>query len=74
MVQERVNLPLTQEILQKLVAGDPQLARYTKVTSSEFSIYTRVNMPNVTRWLHAIVVSRGGGDKRSTKLQMVEVY
>lgn len=73
LAQQRLNLPITREILETLVAGDPELKRYTKVSSTEFSIYSRVVMPNVTRWLRA-VVNVQGQQKRRTIIRSLEIH
>lgn len=74
IVQQRTNLPITTEILPTITQGDNQLSRYLKVTSSEFSIYTRVVMPNSTRWMHAIIGITNSGGNRKTVLRLVEFY
>lgn len=73
LAQQRLNLPITKDILYPLVLGDPLLAKHTKVTSSEFSVISRVAMPNVTKWLHAIV-SVHGTQQRGTRVKSVKYY
>ena len=72
IVQQRQNLPYTKEMLDTLVEGDVQLKRFTKVSSTEFSIYCRVVMPNTTKWLHAIVTAQGT-QKRKTVVRQLEI-
>ncbi|MCB0358959.1 MAG: general secretion pathway protein GspK, partial [Bdellovibrionales bacterium] len=74
IVQERLNLPITQEILATLVEGDQQLRQVTRVTAREFSIYGRVVMPNVTRWVYAKATVSGGGLQRNARIQNIQFY
>lgn len=74
IVQKRADFPIDEELLNTLVAGDAQLKSYTKVNSSLFSVYCRVSMANVTRWLRAIVSVSGGTNRRKTVVQSVEIY
>ena len=70
--QQRQNLPITSQILTTLIQGDAQLARYTKVTSSEFSVFIRVTMPSTTRWLRARLTVQGSGARRKAQLSSIE--
>lgn len=74
MIQQRANLPITNEILTTLVEGDTQLKERTKVTSSEFSIYARVVMPSVTRWMRAVVATQGPVINRRSNIRIIEFY
>lgn len=74
IVQKRADFPIDEELLNTLVAGDAQLKSYTKVNSSLFSVYCRVSMANVSRWLRAIVSVSGGTNRRKTVVQSVEIY
>lgn len=72
--QQRQNLPITNQILTTLVQGDPQLSKYTKVTSSEFSVFVRVQMPTMTRWLRAKMSVQGTGTRRRAQLSSIEYF
>ncbi len=74
IVSERTNLPITNEILNALTAGDTQLRQRTKVTSNEFSVYARVIMPNGTRWLRATVAAQGTPQRRRTVVRTIELF
>ncbi len=76
MLERRVDETgrITQEVLNLLVEGDLLLKNYTKVTSNEFSVYSRVTMPNSTRWLHAILSVGGSGNRRTTRVLTLEYY
>lgn len=74
LMRQRLNLPITKEILQTLTAGDPQCAKMTKVNSSEFSIYARVRLPTRTTWLRAMVSIVGTGARRKAAVRSVEFY
>ena len=70
--QQRQNLPITNQILTTLVQGDPQLSKYTKVTSTEFSVFVRVQMPTMTRWMKAKLTVQGTGTRRRAQLNSIE--
>jgi type II secretory pathway component PulK len=74
LIQERLNLPITSEILNTLTQGDPQLRIYTKVTSSEFGVYARVVMPNGTRWMYANIGAQGSANQRQTIVRAIEFH
>ena len=74
MVDQRTNLPITADILNTLIAGDPQLRRFARLTSNEFSIYCRVVMPNTTHWLRASITVQGTGNSRKTVVKSQEFF
>ena len=74
MEKERTNLPITDDILRKLSEGHPQLQRMTKINSSEFSVYCRVKMPNVNRWLKAVISAQRRGKGRKAMVRSMEIH
>lgn len=73
IVEERAKDPIGQDELALLVEGDQQLSRITTITSSEFTAYARVKMPNVERWAKAFIsVSGGPGGSRRATVQSIE--
>jgi len=74
LIDERINLPITNSILTTLVTGNTQLRRFTSVKSSQFSIIAKAEMPTVTRWAKVIVKTRGGGANRSTQIESFEIH
>ena len=74
LVQERTNLPITGEILSTLIAGDAQLQSRLKVTSNEFSVLAKVDMPATTRWLRAFITVSGGVSRRRSAVIRYELY
>ena len=66
--------PISKEDLNTLIEGDVQLPQYTKLSSNEFSIFSRVSMPSTRRWLRAVVATTGTGSRRRTRLRLVEFY
>ncbi|MDD2943542.1 MAG: type II secretion system protein GspK [bacterium] len=65
-IEERLNLPVTSNILQTLLAPYPELKPYFSVNSNSFSVYVRAKMPSRSRWLHAIVTTSGMPPSRNT--------
>lgn len=74
LLRQRLNLPITKEILQTLTTQDPACARMTKVNSGEFSIYSRVKLPTRTSWMRATVGLVGTGVRRKAAVRTVEFY
>jgi hypothetical protein len=74
IVEQRANLPYSQEMLDILVSGDIQLKRHTKVTSNEFGVYIRVETANAVRWLRGRIKALGRSPRRRTEVAGVEFY
>jgi type II secretory pathway component PulK len=72
IIQKRLDLPITIEILRLLTEGDTQLQQATSIQSREFSAYVEVKMPNVTRWAHATLQIRGGASSRKASIVAIE--
>ena len=72
-MEHRKIAPLSErDVYQGLqILENPDLSRNIVQNSSEFSIYVRVNMPNVTRWLRATVTRSAA---TGTKVERVELY
>lgn len=73
MERERVNLPITKEMLSTLVTGDTQLGQVTTVTSQEYSIFAEAKMPSVSRWAKATIVLQGGLSQRTAVIKSIEL-
>lgn len=73
MQRERLNLPITRELLGKLVAGNPQLGQMTTVNSQEFSVYSQVKTANSTRWARATIVIQGAVAQRYAVIKSIEL-
>lgn len=74
LVQQRSSFPIPQEILQALIAGNVQLQSKVKVTSSEFLVLGRVEMPSTTRWIKAFVRAGGTGLRRQSATLRKELF
>lgn len=73
LVKQRLNLPVTQDILNILTSSNPSSASYLKVTSSRFSAIASVEMPNSTRWARSII-SIQSAQPRKTQILSSELY
>ncbi len=72
--QIRTNAPISSADLQQLVAGDPQLAQSTTVSSQEFTAYAQIRLANSSNWAKAVISVQGGGQSRRAVITSLEIF
>lgn len=74
--ERQENLPYQLNVLRALldVEGIPELKNNTKVSSNEFSVYARAELPNSVHWMRAVLARTGSDTTPNTLVQTVEFY